>query len=196
MTNLNAMRLYFVLLGVSIMSLLVLAGAAYGANMLLKEKSKVVHDAQLDVLVLEEQQKRLAKAKADAEKYQELADIAKHIVPQDKDQAQTVREIVKIADEHNVALGSITFPSSTLGDGKSQQTQLTPVKGIEGVMSLEISVRSHNKSPALMTDFLAFLDALEHNRRTALVESIALEPNDDDPRRLDFSLTVREYIKP
>lgn len=194
--KLNAKRLYFVLLGFSVLTLLALMVAAYGANMLLKDKSKVVRDAQLDVLVLEEQQKLLAKAKADAERYRELADIAKHIVPQDKDQAQTVREIVKIAAEHNVALGSITFPSSSLGDGKSKQTQLTPVKGIDGVMSLEISVRSHNKSPALMADFLAFLDALEHNRRTALVESIALEPNEDDPRRLDFSLTVREYIKP
>ncbi|HJQ09366.1 MAG TPA: hypothetical protein VJ836_07870 [Candidatus Saccharimonadales bacterium] len=199
----EARRLYFVLTGVLCASLIVFLGAVYGANVLLQGQAKRLNDAKLQSLVLDEKQDRLTKARADVEKYKSLAAIAKHIVPQDKDQAQTVREIVSLANANGIKLGAITFPSSTLGGtgtaaskSKEALSQLKPVKNISGVYSLEITVQSDTTSPASYDRFISFLDALEHNRRTALVSSISLQPDANNASNLTFTLNLSEYIKP
>lgn len=194
--NLTAKRLYFVLIGAVSLAFVALLFGAYGANTLLKNKSGTVREARLQNLVMEEKQRQLTRARADIVKYQALADIAEHIVPRDKDQAQTVREIVNIASQHGIKLGAITFPSSSLGDAKTQHSQLTPVKNIPGVLTLEITVQSDQNIPTTYKDLVAFLDALEHNRRTALVKNIALQPDAKSPNRLSFTLTLSEYIQP
>ena len=193
--KLDARRLYYVLVGAICLAFAALVLCAYAANNLLQSRSHVVLDARTKGLVLEEKERRLAKARADIEKYQGLADIAGDIVPQDKDQAQTVREIVSLAQSKGVKLGSITFPSSSLGDNKPN-SQLKSVVGIAGVYSLDITVQSDAKTPPTFTSFISFLDALEHNRRTALVDSIVIQPDTVHPERLSFTLTLREYIKP
>lgn len=194
--NLTPKKLYYIMIGICAVAFVVLLVGVYGADKVLQIKAKAVREAQLDTLVLEEEQRRLSKAKSDIEKYQDLADIAKHIVPQDKDQAQTVREIVSIAGRHDIKLSSITFPSSSLGSKNADKSQLIPVKGIAGVFSIDINVESSKAEPATYQNFLDFLEALEHNRRTALVKSISLQPDGEDPSLLTFSLTLREYIKP
>lgn len=194
--RLSAQRLYYVLIGIVCLSLVALLAGAYGANTLLKGRSTVVYDARLKVLTLEEEQRQLSKARADIDKYRSLADIAKHIVPQDKDQAQTVREIVNMAAQNDIKLGAINFPSSTLGDSKTPHSQLQPVANIKGVLSLTITVTSDGSSPATLTNFVNFLDALENNRRTALVSGISIVPNPLNPNRLSFTLTLTEYVKP
>lgn len=200
----NAKRLHYVLLGTIGICVLVLFAGVYAANLLLKSQSARVEQAQLKNLVLEEKQRTVIKARADIAKYKDLAAIAKNIVPQDKDQAQTIREIVKIAEASGVKLGTITFPTSTLGgvkpgvksSGNPALSQLKAVAGISGVYSLDITVESDASSPSDYSKFIAFLDGLEHNRRTALVSGITLQPNSTDPSKLTFSLIVSEYIKP
>jgi hypothetical protein len=170
--------------------------SAYMATKLLASKAETVRDARLKSLVLEEKQQQLGKARADIQKYQSLAEIAKSIVPQDKDQARTVREIVRLAEKNGIKLGSLTFPASSLGDKKSQQSQLKAEKGLPGVYSMQIIVQSDSSSPAPFANFLKFLDALEHNRRTALVNGISIQPDAANPDRLSFTLTLSEYVKP
>jgi len=208
----NSKILYFILVGLTSLLIVGLVGGAYGANYLLEGQSKKLQDAKLESLTLTEKQKQLIKAKEDIEKYQPLANIAKSVVPQDKSQAQTVREIVNIAAANGIQIASITFPSSTLGgsnvptkSGKpsassgSKNTglsQLTPVKDIGGVYTLPITIQSDTDIPVSYFQFLRFLDALEHNRRTALVSSITLQPDDTVPNGISFTLIVDEYIKP
>lgn len=194
--KIDAKHLYFVLLGTIGLALVVLLLGAYGANAVLKSKSQAVKTARMESLVLEEKQRQLSKARADINKYKSLAEIAKSIVPQDKDQAQTVREIVSIAAAHGIKLGSVTFPASSLGDVKTPHSQLKAVKNIPGVYTLQITVQSDSNSPASYSNFLSFLDALEHNRRTALVDGISLQPQVNNPSKLIFTLTLNEYIKP
>ncbi|MBX6334346.1 hypothetical protein IRY61_03345 [Candidatus Saccharibacteria bacterium] len=194
--NLATKNLYFGLIGVCVLMFVALLAGVYAADKVLARKGEDVRTAKLEGMVLEDEQRRLAKAKADIEKYQSLAEIARHIVPQDKDQAQTVREIVKLASEHNIKLASITFPSSSLGSKNAELSQLTEVKDIKGVYSLEITVLSSSDETARYDDFLNFLKALERNRRTALVKSISLQPDQEDPSRLQFTLKLMEYIKP
>jgi len=44
--------------------------------------------------------------------------------------------------------------------------------------------------------FINFLSALEHNRRTAQISAITLQPSTNNPNLLAFTLTLNEYIKP
>jgi hypothetical protein len=167
---------------------------------------------------LDLEQSSLAKAKSDVIKYSDLGKIAKSVVPQDKDQAQTVREIVKIASAAGVKLGAVNFPTSNLGQkvapvpAASGSTatpaaspssssalalsQLKPVVGITGVYDLAITVQSDASSPAEYSKFIDFLAGLENNRRTALVGGITITPDTKSPDHVSFTLNIDEYIKP
>ena len=202
----NSKRLYLVLCVTVGLMVVAIIGGAYGANMVLQERAKAVTAAKSKMAALDQQQTQLVKAKASIQKYQAVGDIAKSIVPQDKDQAQAVREIVKIAAANNIVLSNVTFPASTLGGtgaagaasaGASAQSQLKPATGISGVYTLQITVQSATtNTTTTYNQFIAFLAALEHNRRTALVSGITLKPDTKNPNLVSFSLTIDEYIKP
>lgn len=193
----NSKQLYYVMIGVIVLLLVGLVGGAYGVDKLLTDGSKQLVDARLKVEVLDREQTALTKAKQDIKKYQELADIAHNVVPQDKDQAQAINQIVSIAAANGINLSTITFPTSTLGTtGNASLSQLTPVKDIKGVYTLQLTIQSDVNHPVAYSKFLDFLSALEHNRRTALVQSITIQPNDKDRSTLAFSLILNEYIKP
>ena len=199
-TNMNSKRLYFTMLGAIALLVIGLIGGAYGVNKMLDAESQRLVNDRLQIKVLAEEQTQLTKAKQDIIKYQSLANIAKSVVPQDKDQAQAVRQIVDIASANGIVLGSISFPASTLGTsnkgGTQQLSQLSPVAGIQGVYSLQLNVQSDSNKPVPYNQFIGFLSALEHNRRTALVASITIQPNNKDNSTLAFTLILDEYIKP
>lgn len=195
-------RLFYLLVALAVLLTAGLFGGAYAANGILQEKAKAISQARSKSAALEQQQAQLAKAKKDVEKYSELGDIAASIVPQDKDQAQTIREITNIANDHGIRLGSVTFPSSTLGGAAGAKTttnaalsQLLPVPSIKGVYTLNIVLQSDDNYPVPYSKFISFLDALEHNRRTALVSGITLNPSTKNPDSVGFTLTLDEYIK-
>jgi hypothetical protein len=165
---------------------------------------------------LSQEQVSLVKAKKDIKKYSPLDKIVRSVVPEDKDQAEAVRELVKIADTYNVTLSSISFPASTLGSGPagtasagaattstpsansktSALSQLTQVKSIPGVYLLQITVKGDPLHPVRYDRFVSFLQALENNRRTAQVSSISITPSIQDRNYLSFSLILNTYIKP
>ena len=199
----NSKRLYFTLLVVIFLLAAGLVSGAYEADKLLQGQSNKLVNDRLQTAVLAQQQIALSEAKQDIKKYQVLSNIAKSIVPQDKDQAQTVREIVNLANENGIILGSVNFPTSSLGAGPNGKTttspqlsQLVPVPGIAGVYSLAITVESDPNHVVPYGSFIDFLTALEHNRRTALVTGITIQPNEKDRSKLSFTLILNEYIKP
>lgn len=198
----NSRRTYYAMLAVLILLVCGLVGGAYGADKLLTQKARQLADNRLRTAVLAGQEQELARAKQDITKYRSLAGIAASVVPQDKDQAQTVRQIVNIAASSAISLSSITFPNSSLGGGTTaagsspRLSQLTPVKGISGVYDLQLTVQSDPNAPVPYDRFVGFLNALEHNRRTALITSITLQPDDKNRDLLSFTLVLDEYIKP
>ncbi|HEV7454182.1 MAG TPA: hypothetical protein VGO07_02890 [Candidatus Saccharimonadales bacterium] len=197
----SAKRLYQLLLGSIGLCIVVLLAGMYISTAVLKKQSGQLVKAKTNSAVLDQKQQQLNKARADITKYKSLSEIAQNIVPQDKNQAQTVREIVAIAEANGIKLGSITFPSSTLGgvgvgSANAALSQLKPVKGIGGVYSLEIAIQSDTTQPSDYDQFISFLDALEHNRRTALVNGITILPDPTKPNKLSFTLNVSEYLKP
>lgn len=153
---------------------------------------------------LQREQIYLIGAKKEIKKYSGLEQIAKAIVPQDKDQALAVREIVNMAQVNNITLSSITFPSSDLGTATTTPasatstlslSQLTPVKGISGVYILPIQVSDSQKNYAVSySNFYNFLTQVQQNRRTSLVTGLNITPLPDG--LINFNITINEYIKP
>lgn len=210
-------KLFLMLIGVNALLIIAFIGGAYVVNSTLTAKADKLTAQKAKSQALVQQNTSLNKAKKDMQKYAELNKIAKAVVPEDKDQAQAVREIVNIAGANNVALSAINFPASSLGNtpagtpATSSSTvpkavvvnpkakslsQLLPVKSIPGVYQLPITVVGDSNQPVQYSEFLNFLTALENNRRTAQVASITLTPAAKNRDRLVFTLTINEYIKP
>lgn len=214
----TAKRLYFGLLAIVGLLIVGLVGGVYGTNQLLSSEANTLTGLKAKSQALTQQQEGLASAKKDVQKYASLEAIAEAVVPQDKNQAEAVRELVNIAAANNVSLGAITFPSSTLGttttgtattgtaatpapvaapnSSTNTLSQLLPATGIPGVYQLTITVTSDSNNPVQYSSFINFLAALEQNRRTAQVTSISLTPTADNPNYLTFTLSLNEYIKP
>lgn len=215
----TAKKFFYVLLGLCALAIISMVGMAVLGNIILEKQSKRLLDAKIAQAVVDEQEKSFNQAKKDLTKYKELNEVAKSVVPQDKDQAKTVREIVKLAEESGVNIETFTFNSSTLGQkantgassgsssgGSSGEsatkaapppvTQVKPVEGLSGVYSMEVIISSSSKNPASYYNFLQFLERLEGNRRTAHITNINLVPDKKKPGYLTFTLTLKLYIKP
>ena len=122
----TAKRVYFLNIAGLIISLLLLVALAVGTGKIIQKQGTKLSDLRAQNTVMQEQQTALIQAKKDLEKYAELNKIARSIVPQDKDQAKTVREITKIAEESGIQLKTIAFSSSTLGQAGAKPAQGQP----------------------------------------------------------------------
>ena len=193
-------RVFYILTAALGLTVLGFVGGAYGLSAFLQQQSTSVISARSKTASLEQQQTQLNIAKASIAKYQDVGKIAKSIVPQDKDQAQAIREIVNIASASGVSLGNITFPSSTLGvtggAAKADLSQLKAAQGISGVYIMQLTVQSNSAQPIPYDKYVKFLADLERNRRTALVSGMTVQPDTKDPSLVSFILTIDEYIKP
>ncbi len=197
-----------------------LLGGVYGMNKLLTAEADKLLALKAKSAALQQQRINLVKAKKDIAAYSGLKKVTQTIVPEDKSQAQAVREIVNIAANNGITLAAITFPASTLGSGVTvgvpapaaaapapaaggaaskkagNLSQLLPVKNIAGVYQLPITVTSDTHRPVAYSKLISFLDALEHNRRTAQVSNISIIPDTNNRNLVSFTLILNEYIKP
>ena len=194
----NSRKFFYVL--IAILVLVAGGGVAalvYGKKILDTQNTKLT-ELKIEASTLEDVQRSLVTAKKDIESYADIEQISKTVVPQEKDQARTVREIVKLAEESNIEIASISFPTSSLGTkttGTTTNTQTQKVDGINNVERLEITVSSNTSSPVLYSDFIGFLQKLEQNRRTSQVSNINIQPVADNRNQLTFSLVLNVYIK-
>lgn len=197
----NPKKLSYLMIGLVTLLLVAIIGGTAGGYTILKKQSEKLSDLKAQDEVTKQQEVSLAQAKADIQKYTPLNEIAKSIVPQDKDQAKTVREINTIAAESGISLQQITFDTSSLGQPGSKTpkpglTQVKPVEGINGVYSLEITISSGESNTVPYDKFLQFLQNLEANRRTANVTTINVTPSENDGNQVSFSLVLNAYLKP
>ncbi len=199
----NSKKLYYILIGVLVLCGVGLVFGAREANSLLTSQSQKLVGLKATNQATDEQKTQLAQDKKDIATYSDLNTIAKSVVPQDKDQAEAVREIVNQASASGIPrLSSITFPVSTLGGTAAVKspkgiTQVTPVKDIPGVYDLQITVsQASGKDEVPYSAFITFLQKMEQNRRTAEVSSITVQPDSKDPSQVAFTLVIDEFIKP
>lgn len=215
----NSKRVYYGMISLICLLCVGLFVGAYATNKLMASRAHTLTALKAKSQALNQEQAGFKVAQENVKKYASLEQIAKSVVPQDKSQAQAVRQLVNIAAANGIALGSITFPASTLGSGvagssgagtasattppasasastnaKDKLSQLTPVTGIPGVYQLTITIDSARPVP--YSQLINFLSGLEHDRRTAQVTSIVIQPGSDHSSNLEFTLTLNEYIKP
>lgn len=198
----KAKQLYFLLIGCGFLAACAFFAVAFGADKLLGQQANKLSTLRALSDAAQAQQNSLLQDKKDIAKYSDLNTIAASIVPQDKDQAQAVQQIVDIAAASGIAkLSSITFPASTLGvtgagSSKPNLTQLTPVQGIGGIYNLTITITQSASDTVPYNNFLSFLSGLEKNRRTAEVTSVTVQPDPKNPGQVSFTLIINEFIKP
>lgn len=201
----NSKRIFFGMLGLLVLLTGLVAGSVIlGDKMMQKQSSKLV-EVKLEDRLLQEQQTALIQASNDIKKYSTLQQIAQTIVPEDKDQARAVREIISYAQAANIPIDSVTFPSSSLGQvvpkassstAATPLTQVNPVSGVSGLYEMPITVVSKLDSPIAFGQLVTFLASLENNRRTAQVVSIVITPSSLNPKLLTFTLIINVYLKP
>lgn len=166
----SSKRLRLVLLGsLSVLALLFVLIMVMGLSLLTKKSQNMVK-LKLEAKSLEAQLGSLGQAKKEIEQYNYFKGVAKSVIPDDKDQAQAVVDIVRLARESGISIQTITFPSSDLGEAPKNVpggaaagggtsgtapagtapaatstaaqaiSQAKPVAGIKGLYSLELTI--------------------------------------------------------
>jgi len=192
------------------------------ANIWLTEKADGLVELKLDTVGLKEQQSVNLQAAKDLLKYESTRVLLEKIVPKSKDQAKTISELLKIADEVGVTISSMTFPASELGNSGSTKTvvgttptvaaanttvvtQAKPVANIPGLLGIEISLSQIDNRAGESGDgvsyeqLLGFLEAVERNRRTMQIKTLQVLPIRDQSGRVSgysLSLTMNIFVKP
>lgn len=210
-------RLRLLLIGLLIGCALIFIITIFASLSILQNKSRQVIDLRLQSRTTETQLANLEQAKKQVEKYSYFKQIAKTVVPGDKDQAHAVVDIFNLANASGISIASITFPVSTLGakstSGTSENaktatpstvlSQAKPVDGIAGLYSIALTI-----APATGTQvpddkqvtypkLLDFLGRIERNRRTAQITQVNVQSQDTDTSRfISFNLTINIFIKP
>ncbi len=207
-------RFFIVMCVVNLILVLAIITGVYFGNSLISKQADKLSLAKAKNEATQALKDQLNQAKKDIAQYEDLNQITKSVVPQDKDQAKTVLEIQKAAMESGIPIKSIVFDTSSLGqvkkattpsseDGATTKTpaapttditQVAPVQGINGVYSLKITVSSQDATPVNFSNLITFLQKLENNRRTAHVEDISIKPSPEG--KVSFNLILKAYLKP
>lgn len=185
-----------------------------GSFSMLDRESKKLVDLKLQNHTAETQLSLLPDAKKQVDQYGYFNDVAKTVLPSDKDQAQAVSDIYEMASDSGIAIQDLTFPASTLGatststasssaattPAKTVISQASPVSGISGLYSIPLTITPQTgaKVPAdkkvTYAKFVTFLQHVEKNRRTAQVTKVDVTPADNGD--FNFVITVNLFIKP
>ena len=221
----NYKRFHYGFIGLLCLSIIIFIGSAYEIGILFNNKGNHLVNIKAKFNSLQSEQTSINQDKKDILKYTILYQVSKSIVPQNKDQTQAVRQIINIANSNHISIASINFPPSSLGNNvpgavttpgaaptqaapapsastgaasssSSNLSQLTAVPAIPGVYELQINIQSNPNIPCSYAELIGFLQGLENNRLTALVNSLTITPNASNPSVLSFSMTLDIYIKP
>jgi hypothetical protein len=213
-------RFRLVLLGVLALCVIAFLLIFFAGVSLLKSKSQAMVDLKLKNKTADAQLTNLAISKKDIEKYSYFKDIARTVIPNDKDQAQAVLDIFQLAQQSGIGIQSITFPISNLGlktptssgtsttgtDATSGSaaskaiSQALPVSGIPGLYAIGLTIAPSNGPtvPAAQQvtypKMLDFLSRIENNRRTAQITQVNIQ--NGSTTGLNFSLVINIFIKP
>lgn len=212
----NVKKFRLILLGIFTLAIVAFAGIAILGLNILSNKSSQMVELKLKNKTAESQLSNLEISKKDIEKYSYFKDVAKSVIPEDKDQAQAVLEIFQLAQAAGIGIQSITFPSSNLGARSTLPadsatttpsaaaskaiSQAVPVSGIPGLYSVQLTISPLSGSqlpPSQQITYakmLDFLSRIENNRRTAQITQVNIQPASGG-QQLNFSLTINIFIK-
>lgn len=215
--EMNSKNLRLLLMGSLIFSVIIFLLIISLGISALAHKSQAMVDLKTQSQTLNNELLNLEQSKKDVEKYAYFKDVAKTVIPKDKDQAKAVLDIFQFAKDAGIQIQSITFPTSNLGARTSRSTtqdatsssassaalsQAKPVSGIHGLYSLGLTItpQTSNTLPESLQvtypKILKFLKSIENNRRTAQITEVVIQPPTSLNKSLSFTLTVNIFIKP
>ena len=211
----SARQLRFLLLGLLGIAVIVFVATAVLGLSNLSRKSVQLVGLKLKSKTLDAQLTSLGVAKKQVEQYSYFNEVAKTVLPSDKDQAKTVLTIFKLASEAKIGIASITFPTSNLGiasgsasatgSSSSAISQAKRVEGINGLYSLQLTIVPETgqivPEDRVVTypKFLDFLKRIERDRRTAQITQVSIQPelNTSGPTKtINFTLVVNIFMRP
>lgn len=175
-------------------------------------RSDKIVATKIEIEELKAKRERGISQKSELSKNQFSIELLEKVVPKTKNQALAVAEILKIADENNIDIGSFSFPSSELGnnvsgakDAPNQKiTQTKPVEGISGLFAIETTISNFNRkgttsgSGISYDQLLNVLSSIEKNRRTMQISSIQIQPvlKTGQISGYNPTLTINLFVKP
>lgn len=199
----SSFKLYIGLVAACVLLLFGAIGITQLGGNMLEQQGKDLGIAKVENAAANNRQDNLTRAQANIAKYENLYTIARGILPQEKDQARTVREIVSLAGQNGITLSQLSFPSSSLGNTKRgsastsvDQTQLTPVKGSNGLYVMPITIASGSGNAVPYSQAMNFLRALQGNRLTANIQSVDANPSTENRNLISFSIVLNIYVRP
>ena len=143
-------KLRLILLGLLALTALVFLLVSAVGLKVLSQKSQLLIDAKVQQKTAEAQLISLEVAKKQVERYGYFNEVARTVIPNDKDQAATVQNIFQLASRSGIEVANISFPASSLGgtagsaasagSAPSVVSQAKPVEGIKGLYSLEMTI--------------------------------------------------------
>ena len=197
-----------------IVSAVVFIAVAFVGLSQLSSNSRQLVNLKVQSRTADNQLSSLAAVKKQVQKYAYFNQVAKTVIPNDKDQAQAVLDIFQMAANSGIALQNIDFPASSLGikptvpasgsqpsGNTNVLSQAKPVEGIPGLYSLQLVItpQTGNGVPSNQIStypkFLDFLNRIEHDRRTAQITEVSIQPQSASST-LGFTLTLNIFIKP
>jgi hypothetical protein len=190
-------------LGLCVLGFIVIS--VQGLSMLKKQSDEMVN-LKLKNRTADAQLSNLEVAKKEIDKYSYFKKVASSVIPNDKDQAQAVLDILDIANQSGITIQSVTFPSSDLASKTTTKaiSQSKPVAGIPGLYSVELTITPATGAAVAVdkqvtyAKVLDFLNRIENNRRTAQISQVNIQPisSPDGNNQINFGLTINIFIKP
>ena len=210
----NAKKLFFGLIGLTVALILATAGVFYFANSFFVRSSSKLNDLKVQNSVIEKNEQIYTKARNDLAKNKDLKQTVEDALPKEKDQAKAIKEIIQIGKNTGVKIEKIEFTDSTLGDKAKTTattpsssasattpqapsatiTQAKPITGISGVQGIEMKVTlsgPNDKTPIDYNGFVSFLDQVSNNRRSMQIAQLDIQPG---LKKADLKINI--FVKP
>jgi hypothetical protein len=178
-----------------------------GLSAMKKQSDKMV-DLKLKNQTADAQLANLESSKNEIKKYSYFKDVARSVIPSDKDQAQAVLDILNLASQSGFSIQSINFPTSNLGSKNAASasknaliSQAQAVSGIPGLYSVQLTITPATGAQippdrqVTYAKMLNFLQRIENNRRTAQIAQVNIQPLTEGGQ-INFTLILNVFIKP
>lgn len=186
-------------------------GISFYALKVYESRSSKLVSSKLEIVEINTKIENAMSQKAELVKNKNNIELLQKIVPKSKDQALAVAELQAIANEINVSIGSISFPSSELGTNKNSSgntnqkiTQTKTIDGISGVLGIELNISQLNKKLAPSGSGISYdqmiklLESIEKNRRTMQIKNVQIQPIIKNSSVSGYSptITINLFVKP
>ncbi|MBP9820556.1 hypothetical protein KBC85_00240 [Candidatus Saccharibacteria bacterium] len=184
---------YLIVASVISLVLILFAILYFGISVMKKESQKII-DAKLNIAKAQKTESIYSSNKDLYLKNQDLAQKINDFIPTEKEQDLIVAQLNSFANQSQLTISTISFPNSTLDPNSKQKvktdiSQATPVKGLNGVYEIPIVVTvADTSSETVNTDnLLKLLDLIESSPRNMRITSISY---DAESNEIQLNITI------